>query len=216
MMDTLHTVAMATGLSWASGIRLYAVLFIAGSLGALGWVQLPHDLAVLAHPLVLGASGFMLLVEFFADKLPGFDSLWDALHTFIRIPAGALLALGVVGPSNTPMAISAALLGGALATSSHLTKAGSRALINTSPEPFSNWAASFGEDVLVIGALWTMFAHPWLFLSGLGLLLLLMLWLAPRIWRGIKWVLQRTGALAGGHRSERASMVVLRGPGSRA
>ncbi|HTP97302.1 MAG TPA: DUF4126 domain-containing protein [Burkholderiales bacterium] len=197
-MDTLQTVALATGLSWASGIRLYAVLFVVGLGNALGWVTLPHDLQVLSHPLVLSVSGLMLLLEFCADKMPGFDSMWDALHTFVRVPAGALLALGAIGHENTPQAVAAALLGGALATGTHLTKAGSRALINTSPEPFSNWAASFSEDALVLAILWAAFAHPWLLFVLLAAFSLLMYWLLPRIVGGIAAVLRRIGEFLGG------------------
>ena len=142
-------VALAAALGWASGIRLYAVLFIVGGLGYLGVVDLPGGLAVLAHPWVLAASGFMFCVEFFADKIPGVDSLWDIVHTFIRIPAGAALAASVFGDSSAAATLAAAILGGSLAAGSHFAKAGSRAVINTSPEPFSNWAASFGEDLAV-------------------------------------------------------------------
>ena len=197
-MDTIQTVALAAGLSWASGIRLYAALFVVGLGGALGWITLPHDLQALSHPLVLTVTALMLLAEFFADKVPGLDSLWDAFHTFVRVPAGALLALGAVGHENTPQAIAAALLGGALATGTHLTKAGSRALINTSPEPFSNWAASFSEEALVLAILWAAFAHPGLLFVLLGAFVLLMLWLTPRIVSGISAVLRKIGELLGG------------------
>ena len=122
--DTWQLVALAAALGWASGIRLYAVLFVVGALGYLGWFDLPPGLAVLAHPLVLAASGFMVCVEFFADKVPGVDSLWDVVHTFIRIPAGAALAAGVFGDSPPAWTFAAAILGGTLAAGSHLAKAG--------------------------------------------------------------------------------------------
>jgi len=144
--DTWQLVALAATLGFASGLRLYAVLFIIGMAGYLGWVDLPSGLAPLSHPLVLAASGFMCFVEFFADKIPGVDSVWDFVHTFIRIPAGAALAASVFGDSNAAATLAAAIVGGSLAAGSHLAKAGSRALINTSPEPFSNWSASLGED----------------------------------------------------------------------
>ena len=156
----MAAVALAAAVGWASGIRLYAVLFIVGGLGYLHWVELPGGLAALAHPWVLAASGFMFCVEFFADKVPGVDTLWDTVHTFIRIPAGAALAASVFGDSSAAATLAAAILGGSLAAGSHFAKAGGRAVINTSPEPFSNWAASFGEDLAVGTVLWLAFAHP--------------------------------------------------------
>ena len=141
-LDTWQLVAIAATLGFASGLRLYAVLFVVGAAGYLGWVQLPPGLAVLSHPLVLAASGFMCFVEFFADKVPGVDSLWDVVHTLLRIPAGAALAASVFGDSSSAAMLAAAILGGTLAAGSHLTKASTRALVNTSPEPFSNWGAS--------------------------------------------------------------------------
>ena len=158
--DTWQLIALAAALGIASGLRLYAVLFIVGAAGYLGFIDLPAGLAALAHPLVLAASGFMCFVEFFADKVPGVDSLWDVVHTLIRIPAGAALAAGVFRDSSSAMTLAAAILGGTLAAGSHFTKASSRAVINTSPEPFSNWAASLTEDVAVGGLLWLAIAHP--------------------------------------------------------
>ena len=131
--DTLQLVALAASIGWASGLRLYAVLFVVGGLGFLHWVELPGGLQVLAHPYVLAASGFMCFVEFFADKIPGLDSLWDLVHTLVRIPAGAALAASVFGDSSSAAMIAAAILGGTLAAGSHLAKTGSRAVINTSP-----------------------------------------------------------------------------------
>ena len=158
--DTWQLVALAAAVGWASGIRLYAVLFVVGGLGYLHWIELPGGLAALAHPWVLAASGFMFCVEFFADKMPGVDTLWDTVHTFIRIPAGAALAASVFGDSSAAATLAAAILGGSLAAGSHFAKAGSRAVINTSPEPFSNWAASFGEELAVGTVLWLAFAYP--------------------------------------------------------
>jgi hypothetical protein len=186
-MDTLlrhlPEIALASALAWASGLRLYATLFALGLAGWLGWIELPAHLGLLAHPLVLGASGFMALVEFGADKLPWLDSLWDAVHTFIRIPAGAALAAAVFGDGAA--ALAAAILGGTLAAGTHLTKAGSRALINTSPEPFSNWFASLTEDAAVLGGLWLAIARPSVFLIVLALLiamaLLLFAWVKRRL-----------------------------------
>ena len=201
-LDTLQLVALAAALGWASGLRLYAVLFVVGGVGYLNWVDLPAGLAVLAHPLVLAASGFMCAVEFFADKIPGVDSAWDVVQTFIRIPAGAALAASVFGESSTAAMLAAAIVGGTLAAGSHATKAGGRAVINTSPEPFSNWSASFGEELAVGTVLWLAFAHPVAALVVLAALVALMLWLLPKVWRALRAIARRIGAWlgAGGHR----------------
>jgi hypothetical protein len=191
--DTAQLIALAAVLGFASGIRLYAVLLIVGLVGYAGWVELPRGLQVLAHPWVLGAAGFMFVVEFFADKVPAVDSLWDALHTFIRIPAGAALAAGVFGfgggdPVWTTMA---AILGGSLAATSHLTKTGARAAVNTSPEPFSNVIVSAAEDVFVGGLLALVLAYP---LVAFGIVLVLViaaLWVLPRLFRAVGRVLRR-------------------------
>lgn len=190
-VDTLQLVALAAALGWASGLRLYAVLFVVGGAGYAGWVDLPSGLAVLSHPLVLAASGIMCLVEFLADKVPGFDSVWDVVQTFVRVPAGAALAAGVFGDSSTAAMLAAAIVGGTLAAGSHLSKAGSRALINTSPEPVSNWTASFGEDVAVGTVLWLAFAHPLVALVVIAFMVLVMLWLIPRVWRMVKVIVGR-------------------------
>jgi len=181
--DTLQLVALAASIGWASGLRLYAVLFVVGGLGYLGWIDLPAGLHVLAHPYVLAASGFMCFVEFFADKIPAVDSMWDAVHTVIRIPAGAALAASVFGDSSSAAMLAAAILGGTLAAGSHFTKAGTRALINTSPEPFSNWAASLGEDVAVGGLLWLAIVHPLAAAAVIVLAILFAIWLVPKVWR---------------------------------
>ena len=195
--DLIETLALASGLAWASGIRLYAVLFFVGALGRFGYVDLPVDLQVLTHPLVIAVSGLLFVLEFAADKVPGLDSLWDAVHTFIRIPAGALLAAGALGQHDPAVTLAAALLGGTLASGAHLTKAASRALINTSPEPFSNVAASTTEDALVIGGLWAALFHPAAFLGLLLVFVIVTLWLLPRLWRGLCKVFQRVSALLG-------------------
>ncbi len=189
--DTLQLVALAAAVGWSSGLRLYAVLFILGGLQFVGWVELPAGLAVLAHPYVLAASGFMCAVEFFTDKIPGVDSAWDAVQTFIRIPAGAVLAASVFGDASTAAMLAAGILGGTLAAGSHLAKAGTRAVINTSPEPFSNWTASFSEDLAVGTVLWLAFAHPVIALVVLALLVALMIWLIPKVWRMIRRIAQR-------------------------
>jgi hypothetical protein len=196
--DTWQLIALAAGVGWASGLRLYAVLFIVGAVGYLQWFELPAGLSVLAHPLVLAASGFMCAIEFFADKIPGVDSAWDAVQTFIRIPAGAALAASVFGDASTATMFAAAILGGTLAAGSHLAKSGSRVVINTSPEPFSNWTASFGEELAVGTVLWLAFAHPIVALVVIALLVALMIWLIPKVWRMIRAIAVRIAGWFGG------------------
>jgi uncharacterized protein DUF4126 len=196
-LDTWQLVALASALGWASGVRLYAVLLVTGLLGFFGWVPLPHGLAVLAHPYVLAAAGFMTFAEFFADKIPGLDSVWDFVHTLVRIPAGAALAAAVFGGQGAPAVIAAAILGGTLAAGSHLAKSGTRALINTSPEPFSNWTASFMEDFGVGVLLWLAFAHPLAALMVVAGLVLLAAWLVPRLWRGVRRLFALAGRVRG-------------------
>jgi hypothetical protein len=191
MDETLSAAALAGGMSWASGLRLYMTLFMAGALGRLGWLELPSSLQVLESPWVLGVAGLLLVIEFLADKVPGVDSAWDAVHTFIRIPAGAVLSVAALGNMDPAWTVVASLLGGTLAASAHFTKAGSRALINTSPEPFSNWAASFSEEAVVATGLWAAFFHPWLWFVLLLLFLLLSLWLMPKLWRGMRWLFRK-------------------------
>lgn len=197
MMDLAHLpldfaglLALAAGLGWASGLRLYTALFIVGLVGKLGWVVLPGGLRLLEHPWVLGAAGFMLLLEFFADKIPLLDSVWDTVHTFIRVPAGAALAALVFGGQSLEWQTAMAILGGTLAAGTHFTKAGTRAMINASPEPFTNLAASFGEDLVVLTGLWLMLAHPLLMLAMLLLLAGLIIWLLPILWRGVASVIR--------------------------
>ncbi len=184
------TLALSMGLAWASGINLYATLFTLGYLANTGNIDLPPDLMIIANPLVMSAAGLMYCVEFFADKIPGIDTGWDTIHTFIRIPAGAMLAAGAIGDLNPAVEIAAALLGGSMSASTHATKAGSRVLINTSPEPFTNWTASVTEDVAAIGGVWACLNYPIPFLIALIICILLMIWLLPKIWKGIKKVFQ--------------------------
>jgi hypothetical protein len=184
-MDTVSTFALITGLGWASGMRLYAVLFFLGVVHHAGAAVLPQGLVVLAHPAVMAASGVLFATEFFADKVPGFDTLWDALHTFVRIPAGALLAAFAVAADDPGYALAAGLLGGVVAAGSHFAKAGGRVLINTSPEPFSNWAASLAEDFSSLAILWFALKYPLVLLAALAIFVLVLLWLLPRLWRGI-------------------------------
>ena len=191
MVETLSATALAGGLSWASGLRLYMTLFMAGALARAGWLELPSALQVLASPWVLGVTGLLLVVEFLDDKIPGVDSAWDAIQTFVRIPAGAILSVAALGQMDPAWTTIAALLGGTLAASAHFTKAGSRALINTSPEPFSNWAASFSEEAVVATGLWAAFFHPWLWFVLLALFLVLTVWLLPKLWRGMRWLFRK-------------------------
>jgi hypothetical protein len=174
-LDLTQLFAIAAALGWASGLRLYAVVFLTGMAGTLGWVPLPSGLSVLQHPAMLWTSGILLLVEFLADKVPWVDSLWDTVHTFIRIPAGAALAYGVFGGDQATWATVAALLGGTLAAAAHTAKATTRAAANTSPEPFSNLALSLAGDALVPGMLWLSWQHPVWFFVALTVALVVML-----------------------------------------
>lgn len=192
-----HAIAMTMGLAWASGINLYAAILMLGLLGASGHIILPESLALVAEPPVILAAGFMYMVEFFADKTPGVDSGWDALHTFIRIPAGAVLAAAAVGDVSPVAALAAAIIGGSVTAATHATKAGSRVLINTLPEPFSNWAASLSEDVLVFIGLYAALYHPWFFIVFFVLFVGLMIWLLPKLWRGLKKLFSYFGRLLG-------------------
>ncbi|MGI9024962.1 MAG: DUF4126 domain-containing protein [Burkholderiaceae bacterium] len=189
-LDPTQIVALAAALGWASGIRLYLVLFLVGIVDRMGWVAMPEGLHLLSHPLVLAASGLMVLVEFFADKIPWVDSIWDTVHTFIRIPAGALLTAAAFGAldshGGTAGTLAAAIVGGSLAAGAHLTKSGTRALVNTSPEPFSNIGLSLGEDLLVPGGLALALLHPYVFFGLLAALIVLAIWLLPKIWRFIR------------------------------
>ena len=201
MMDTmaLQSLVLALLLAWASGVRLYLVIFCVGLAGHFGYVDLPPALKVLQHPWVVGAAGFMLVMEFLVDKVPGIDSVWDALHTFIRIPAGALLAAGATGDSLSALTVAAGLLGGTITAGTHFAKAGGRAIINTSPEPFSNWSASFSEDAMVVAGIWFAFHYPIVFLCALLLFVLLLAWLLPKLWRGVTaiWRMVETRTMIG-------------------
>ena len=191
--NPLSQFALAAGLAWASGMRLYAVCFVLGALGYFQFVTLPGHLHVLSNPWVLGASGVLCVAEFIADKVPAFDSLWDAVHTFIRGPGGAVLAtLAVSNGANSELTqVIAALVGGTLATSAHLTKAGTRALVNHSPEPFSNWGLSAGEDVASVGILWLAWQHPVIFCVVLVAFIVFMVWALPKLWRLIRGMFRR-------------------------
>jgi hypothetical protein len=185
-MGVPETIALTLGVGWASGLNLYATVFMLGLLQTTGAATLPPDLAVCGEPWVLAAAGLMYVLEFFADKIPGVDSAWDVAHTFVRIPAGAVLAAGASMELGAGAQLAAALMGGTLAAGSHATKAGSRALINVSPEPVTNWTASVAEDVAVFGGLWAALTYPWLFVLALVVFVLAAAWLLPRIGRGLR------------------------------
>jgi hypothetical protein len=185
-LDTTHLLALAAALGWASGLRLYAVVFFTGLAGWLGWVPLPAGLQILQNPLVLGASGLMLTIEFFADKIPGLDTVWDAVHTFIRIPAGMALAAAVFGGDSGVWTTIAALLGGTLAATSHAAKATTRAAVNTSPEPFSNIGLSLLGDAAVPAMLWLALHHPVLFFIALVIALVLMVTLTVLLFKFLR------------------------------
>lgn len=190
---------MTAGVAWASGINLYATILVLGGLGMMGDIQLPPALAVLDDPLVMGAAGFMYMVEFCVDKIPGLDTGWDTLHTFIRIPAGAVLAVSAVGGVDPAVQVAAAVLGGGFAAGTHLGKSGFRVMLNALPEPFSNWLTSLGEDMVVVAGLLAAIWHPLFFLAFLALCLAAMLCLLPVLWRGVSLVLRSVvGKVAAG------------------
>ncbi|HTJ92999.1 MAG TPA: DUF4126 domain-containing protein [Pararobbsia sp.] len=182
----LSAISLSAGLAWASGLRLYLTMALVGLGAAVGVIHLPSALAFLASPWMISGAIALAAVEFFADKIPALDSLWDAVHTLIRIPAGALLAAAALGHSDPTLQTLAALAGGALAGTAHLTKAGSRALINLSPEPLSNWIASSAEDVLMIVGLTLALFLPAVFLILLISFLCFAGWVLPRLWRGVQ------------------------------
>jgi hypothetical protein len=190
-MDMPALLALAAALGWASGLRLYAVVFITGLAGVMGWIPLPKGLLLLQHPAMLAGSGFMLFVEFFADKIPGVDSLWDVVHSVIRVPAGAALAAGVFGADSSTMGSVAALLGGSLAATSFATKATTRLAVNSSPEPFSNIAVSLLEDGLVVGSMWLATNYPVAFGIALAIMLVLMVILLVTLFKFLKSLARR-------------------------
>jgi Domain of unknown function (DUF4126) len=208
-LDTVGLVALAAALGWGSGLRLYAVVFLTGLAGRMGWVPLPEGLHVLTHPLLLGGAGLMLAVEFLADKVPWVDSLWDAIHTFIRIPAGAALAAGVAssyaGGDSHAWTLVAALLGGTLSATAHTAKAATRAAANTSPEPFSNLGLSLAGDVSVPAMLWLAWAHPLVFLVVLAVVLLVMVVLIVVLMRFLRGLVRRLAQRFGASHTQRTT-----------
>lgn len=193
-MDPISLIAVTLGTSWASGINLYAAVLTLGLLHDLGGIALPPDLQFLGSPVVLGVAGALYLIEFVADKIPGVSAAWDAVHTFIRIPAGALLAAASVADVGTDWAFAAALAGGFIAAGTHFTKAGSRLVLSASPEPVSGWLASLGEDVAVVAILWSALFHPLVFFGLLALFAAVVIWLLPKLIRGLRRGFQRVAA----------------------
>jgi uncharacterized protein DUF4126 len=159
-MDLLTTLGRTMGFSFAAGLNLYATVAILGLASRFDWVSLPPQFKVFDNDIVIGAAIVMYLVEFVADKVPWFDSIWDAVHTVIRPVGGALIAVATLGHANPTVQGLVALLGGSLAASTHLTKAGTRAVANASPEPFTNWILSLSEDVFVIGLGFLALKYP--------------------------------------------------------
>lgn len=194
-LDLTHLTALAAAIGFASGIRLYALVFVLGAAGHFGWIDLPPGLHVLAHPIVMGVAALLAVVEFLADKIPAVDTVWDSVHTFIRLPAGAALAAGLAG-DGAAATTALALLGGTFAATGHLAKTGTRATLNTSPEPMSNWTASFGEDVVSLGLFWLIAHHP--LLAGVLALVLaaFCVWIVRRLWRSLRRILRSAGMLA--------------------
>jgi hypothetical protein len=190
-LDLAQLAALAAALGWASGVRLYAVVFITGAAGYLGWLPLPAGLHILQNPLVLAGAFVLFVVEFVADKIPAVDTLWDAVHTFIRIPAGAALAAGALGADHATWALLAALAGGTLAATAHTAKATTRAAANTSPEPVSNWLLSLAGDAAVPTMLWLAVAHPVVFWPVLGLAVVLAVVLIVVFFRFLRALLKR-------------------------
>lgn len=185
-LHVLQSVALAMLLAWASGVRLYLVVFGLGLAARFGYIELPPGLHVLSHEWVIAAAGVMLTLEFLADKVPYVDSVWDFLHTFVRIPAGALLAAGATGDQISALTVAAGILGGTITAGTHFTKSATRAAINTSPEPFTNWGASITEDAMVVGATWLAFAHPAIFLVLLAIFLVVAVWVLHLLWRSLR------------------------------
>ncbi|MCA1714847.1 MAG: DUF4126 domain-containing protein [Gammaproteobacteria bacterium] len=177
-MSEAHLFAIGVLLAWLAGIRVYLTVFGVGLAGMFGWLDLPQALQVTQSPWVIGVSGALAVAEFFADKIPGVDSGWDLLHTLLRVPAGAFLAAATLS-GDGQLGAGALATGAGVALTSHLLKSGSRALLNTSPEPLSNWTASITEDVAVVGGLALAFAHPWIALAivvGISVLVALSVW----------------------------------------
>lgn len=187
-LHMLQSLVLAALLAWASGVRLYLVMFCVGLAGRLGYIDLPSGLQVLQNPWVIGAAALMLVMEFLVDKVPGLDTVWDFLHTFVRIPAGAFLAAGAASDQLPALTLAAGLIGGTITAGTHFAKTATRATVNASPEPFTNWGLSFSEDAMVIGGTWLAFNHPVAFVAALVVFLILAVWVLIVLRRAIRFV----------------------------
>jgi Flp pilus assembly pilin Flp len=195
--ELIQTTAIALGIGLGGGFNIYATILMLGISGATGSVNLPTGLEVLENPLVILAAGLMYGVEFFADKIPGFDSIWDTIHTFIRIPLGAILAGDAMAEYGVVAESVSMIIGGGLSSATHFTKSGTRAIINTSPEPVSNWTASISEDAAVFGGVWAAINHPVIWVITAIVIIAIMVWVIPKLWRGIKLVFNKIAGLFG-------------------
>jgi hypothetical protein len=190
-MSPIETLGLALGAGFSSGLNLYATVATLGLLQRFGVLHLPPGLQALAHPWVLGIAIALYLLEFFADKIPYVDTVWDAIHTFVRPPAAALLAFAATGGVAPEWRWGAALIAGGVALTSHGAKASARAAVNASPEPFSNWILSFGEDVLAVWLAWMAAAHPFATTIIVAVLLALSAFLLYHLFRFARRALQR-------------------------
>jgi len=190
-MNPVETLGLALGAGFSSGLNLYATIATLGLLGRFQIVHLPAALQVLAHPWVIGIAVALYLIEFFADKIPYVDTVWDTIHTLIRPPAGAILAYASAGAAPAEWRWGAALLAGGVALTSHSTKASTRAAANTIPEPFTNWTLSLGEDVLAVWLSWMAAAHPRATIVIVSALLVLAAFLLFHLFRFLRRALQR-------------------------
>lgn len=212
-MGTIEALSLAMGTAWTSGINLYATVAALGIARQMELIELPQNLEVLAHPAVIAIACIMYLIEFFADKVPYLDSGWDALHTFIRVPAGALLAARALGDMSPALELAAMLAGGSIALAAHGTKATARLAINASPEPFTNWTASVTEDVAVLGGLWMIFNHPIVMVILVLAFVGLGIWIVPKFFRLAKRGFQALGDRMRGAKPDQTSSTTGAPPG---
>lgn len=193
MIDSAPMFALGVTLAWLAGVRVYLTVFGVGVAASFGWLALPEGLAVVQHPLVIAVSLVLTIVEFVADKIPGVDTGWDLLHTLVRVPAGAFIAAYALTPAGADPGLAAIATGGGVALTSHLLKSGTRALLNSSPEPISNWSASFAEDITTLSILALALAYPWLALACVGLLTAA---LVATLWWVMRWFRRRRRVIA--------------------
>jgi hypothetical protein len=197
-MEWFSPLSLALGSAWTSGINLYATVSVLGLLQRFTSIELPGGLDVLDNWWIIGIAGGLYIIEFVADKVPYIDSVWDVIHTFVRVPAGAIIAYSATTDMDAAIVVAATLLGGGLALSSHGTKAAVRGIANMSPEPVSNWALSIGEDILAFTGTLLAVLAPIIVAIFLVLFGLSFLWFAPKVFRAIKRMLSATKALITG------------------